>query len=66
MEVRYEACVRKIQYQVNNLYDFFDPHTGFLSIESIQVRCFDLSKEEQCSLIEELVRECTVGALGEI
>ena len=38
----------------------------FTQVFLIQVRCFKLSKEEQCSLIEEMVRECTVGALGEI
>ena len=70
MGTRYAECTRKVQYQVISQESLVTcppnllPKKALIEIQKFQVKCFDSSTEEHCSLINQFVRDCTVEILG--
>ena len=70
MGARYAECTRKVQYQVISQESLVTcppnllPKKALIEIQKFQVKCFDSSTEEHCSLINQFVRDCTVEILG--
>ena len=59
MESEYETCVNKHQYKVTQSF-----HNPRLTPHS-QLKCFNLSKDQQCKTITDFLEECTDRILGE-
>ena len=69
MGTRYAECTRKVQYQVICQQSLVNcppicQKKALIEIQKFQVKCFDSSTEEHCSLINQFVRDCTVEILG--
>ena len=69
MGTRYAECTRRVQYQVICQQSLVNcppicQKKALIEIQKFQVKCFDSSTEEHCSLINQFVRDCTVDILG--